>query len=185
MELCFMSTSYTPPAYAHDYLGHIKHDMCPHVIKHPQKMTFGVCVFGLRTVRDHQHPHFSCAHIPPAKPGLPFPVLVRQDVGRFSEEAEELAFSLIARVLFTGAGLRSGLLSRPGVVERRRVSVLAGLPVATLRRGSRITEKDHTASIIVSTLMPIRKFLILKILYRPRTFVWSAIFASLRRACGP
>jgi hypothetical protein len=81
----------------HDYLVHIKQDMGSHLIKHLWRMTlvFACLHNDLYTVANLQNLHVLQYHSNDRR--LPFAALVRQDVGLFSEEAGEVAFSLLAR----------------------------------------------------------------------------------------
>ena len=81
----------------HDYLVHIKRDMGTHLIKHLWRMTlvFACLHNDQYTVANIQNLHVLTYHQQTRR--LPFAKLVRQDVGLFSEEAGEVAFSLLSR----------------------------------------------------------------------------------------
>ena len=81
----------------HDYLVHIKRDMGTHLIKHLWRMAlvFACLHNDQYTVANIQNLHVLTYHQQTRR--LPFAKLVRQDVGLFSEEAGEVAFSLLSR----------------------------------------------------------------------------------------
>ena len=81
----------------HDYLVHIKRDMGTHLLKHLWRMTlvFACLRNDQYTVANIQNLHVLTYHRQTR--GLPFARLVSQDVGLLSEEAGEIAFSLLSR----------------------------------------------------------------------------------------